>query len=70
MFAVIVFGLHFFRGTGTLPSPSPYYEANPGTRWQVFWMLSLTAALDIAALLVALRAMRHIDRESRDRRLA
>ena len=67
--ALVILSLHFLRGIGVLPSPSPYYEANPGTRWQVFWMLSLTATLDFAALMVALRALRHTRRFESDRRM-
>ena len=66
-FALVVLSMHFLRGTGHLPSPSPYYAENPGTRWQVFWMLSMTAAMDFVCLLAGLRAMRRTQKETVDR---
>ena len=51
--AVIMFTLHALRGLALLPLPSPYYATHPGARWQVFWMLSLTAMVDVVALLVS-----------------
>ena len=55
--AALVFCLHLLRGLGRLEAPSAYYAENPGARWQVFWLLSMTALVDIGALLLALRAL-------------
>ena len=52
---------HFGRAVRLLPPPSPWYAERPSTTWMVFWMLSLTAAIDLAALGLALFA----DRRSR-----
>ena len=68
--AIIVTMLHFLRGIGTLPLPSEYYANNPGARWQVFWMLSLTAAVDAVSLLLALWADRKVRKRAAETKLA
>ena len=59
--AMIMLSWHFGRAVGLLPPPSAWYAARPSTTWMVFWMLSLTSAIDLAALALSLFA----DRRSR-----
>lgn len=50
--------LHLGRGLGWLPAPSGWYDDNPDMRWLIFWLMSLTAAIDMIAITIALRSER------------
>lgn len=56
--AFLLVPFHLARGLGWLPAPSDWYEANPDMRWLIFWLMSLTAGLDLIALAIALRCER------------
>ena len=68
--AVLFFAWHTTRAFGLLPPPSPYYVQNPGVRWQIFSMLSLTSFVDLAGLSIALLALRRSESRAEQMKLA
>ena len=52
---------HFGRAVDIFEPPTQWYADHPAAKWLVFWMLALTAMVDVAAMLLAIFA----DRRSR-----
>ena len=56
--AAVLFVWHLGRGLQVFPPPMQWYADHPSAAWMVFWMLSLTAAIDVGALSLGLFACR------------
>lgn len=63
--AFLLVPLHLGRGLGWLPTPSVWYDQNPDMRWLIFWLMSLTAGIDLIAIAIAIRSERRqrLDRQ-------
>lgn len=56
--AFLLVPLHLGRGLGWIPTSLTWYDAHPDMRWLIYWLMSLTAGIDLIAIAVAFRSDR------------
>lgn len=56
--AFLLVPLHLGRGLGWIPTSLTWYDTHPDMRWLIYWLMSLTAGIDLIAIAIAIRSDR------------